>query len=84
MAEEFEKRRPGFSWSRTRTTSPSPSTTSSPAKAMPATASPVVARPSTTSAQTHPDLVLLDVMLPEVSGYEIGANVRPRSRTFQT
>jgi DNA-binding response OmpR family regulator len=26
--------------------------------------------------QTHPDLVLLDVMLPEVSGYEICQNVR--------
>lgn len=26
--------------------------------------------------QTHPDLVLLDVMLPEVSGYEICQNMR--------
>jgi len=26
--------------------------------------------------QTHPDLVLLDVMLPEVSGYEICQNIR--------
>ncbi|GAB4387168.1 response regulator transcription factor [Albidovulum sp.] len=26
--------------------------------------------------QTHPDLVLLDVMLPEMSGYEICQNVR--------
>lgn len=26
--------------------------------------------------RTHPDLVLLDVMLPEVSGYEICQNVR--------
>ena len=40
------------------------------------TASPTAPRRCRASAQTQPDLVLLDVMLPEVSGYEICQNVR--------